>query len=568
KRVHFMNSSRFELHFSFVSETIDSSLDHSRFNARQYRSPDREYICASVVHYLDGDHYALEFVPGDSLDAARIERVYSAVAERTFFGERLGYRPLSPMHEDRVGEFGPGVRILRDATLMATLRYQATVPGVAYGFLRIERGPFDASSVSPNEILVTAQIPDDLPLSMGLITGRLQAPLAHVAVLSRNRGTPDMALRDATEDPRIRGLEGQLVRLEVGPQDFSIARAERSAAEADWARRRPRRGFVPAFRLGPRDLVSLCNLDLSDVDHAGAKASQLGAVCGLDGVETPGGFVVPFARYDEHLQQSGADARLARALRDERFRAHASVRAERLAAVRSAIEDAPVDDALVRAIHARIRRGPNRRWIFRSSTNAEDLPGFNGAGLYRSAVVGLAPSREDIADALRRVWSSVWLQRAHEERDWFRIDGAAVKMAVLIQPFVDAVASGVAITRNPFDEGRPAYYVNVQTRAEGVTSAQGDELPESLLIYTWTPTFEVHTLGLSTRSPEPILRQADAEHLASILEVLHERLAPTYGEHANAVDVEFLMRPNRSLVIVQARPIRIDYTTGQGWRTP
>ena len=42
----------------------------------------------------------------------------------------------------------------------------------------------------------------------------------------------------------------------------------------------------------------------------------------------------------------------------------------------------------------------------RSSTNSEDLPGFNGAGLYDTLpnVVG----KKAIGEALKGVWASVW----------------------------------------------------------------------------------------------------------------------------------------------------------------
>ena len=76
------------------------------------------------------------------------------------------------------------------------------------------------------------------------------------------------------------------------------------------------------------------------------------------------------------------------------------------------------------------RLGRSERYIFRSSTNAEDLAGFNGAGLYESVVVPGDASNEVIANALRRVWASVWLQRAYEEREWFRIEHDAVCLRV------------------------------------------------------------------------------------------------------------------------------------------
>ena len=51
--------------------------------------------------------------------------------------------------------------------------------------------------------------------------------------------------------------------------------------------------------------------------------------------------------------------------------------------------------------------------------------------------------------------------QAFEERDWYRIEHREVAMGVLVQPFVeDAVATGVAITGNPFKQGLEAVFIN------------------------------------------------------------------------------------------------------------
>lgn len=571
-RPYFIQSARFELHFGFVKHILDASVDHGRFNIRQYRSAERDYILLSLVHYLDGDHWTFELVAGDQLDSERLLRAFEIIRSHVFFGETLQFRTLSPLHEARAAELGARLPVIDGQVLMSDVRYQAPVPGVAIGYLRITHGPLDPASVRPSDILVTDHVPNELPPASGLITGRLQAPLAHVAVLSRNRNTPDMALRDATRDERLTAFDGKLVRVIVGPQDFSIEEVELAVAEAHWASRRPSEGFSPTFDLSESDLLEVCALYATDTPRAGAKAAQLGVLCGMDDVETPGGFVVPFAHYDEQLRRSGAARSLGLALADNAFQQDARVREQTLERLRGQINDRRVPPRLLRSIRARMRdQAPNRRWIFRSSTNAEDLVGFNGAGLYSSVVVDSTTSLREIEAALREVWASVWLQRAYEERQWFRIDQLAVKMAVLIQPFVEnVIGNGVAITRNPFDEARPAVYLNVQVRGGSVTGAGSDELPEEVLIYTWTPTYEFHILSRSTlTSGEAILETADLEAAGRLLQNLNDRLVPTYVGGANAVDVEFLLTEgDRRFVVVQARPITIRYTTGQGWRTP
>lgn len=570
-KTYFVQSERWELHYAFARRFIDFPRrhveqwrDHQAFNVEQYRRPDRRFFLASLVRYMDGNVWALELVPGDNIDAERLQRAFEHIRERVFFGSQLRFRALSPLqqrHADTIGDAMPTVDL---TALMARVRYQPLVTGVAYGYLRIVRGELDVSALRPNDIVVAEHVPSELPPVSALITSGLQAPLAHVAILSRNRGTPDMALRDAVNLPEVQQLEGQLVRLAVGPQEYVLERTSLREAEIRWRDSRPSQPFEPVLDFGPNALVDVCTLALDDIATAGAKASQLGEVCRL-GIRNPGGFVVPFHHYGVHLHRHGIRDDIEAMLVDAGFRGDSAERARRLQALRTKIESSDVNRALVRDIRRRIRG--SQRWIFRSSTNAEDLPGFNGAGLYRSIVVGPNPTEAQVADALRQVWASVWLQRGYEERDWFRIDQAQVAMAILIQPFVDdVVGNGVAITRNPFDQARPAVFVNVQTREGSVTGAGDDELPEQVLIYTWSEDLEFEVISRSTRSQGEILTEADLRALGQLLQQIHTQLEPRYQD-SNAVDVEFLLtRGERRVVVVQARPIQVEYAPGTEYR--
>ena len=49
-------------------------------------------------------------------------------------------------------------------------------------------------------IVLTDDVPNDIPFVGGLITEAFQTPLAHVNVLSQNRGTPNAALLNARQD--------------------------------------------------------------------------------------------------------------------------------------------------------------------------------------------------------------------------------------------------------------------------------------------------------------------------------------------------------------------------------
>ena len=575
-RLWFVDTERWDIHYTFAHDRLSSPAhpvgSHEDFNVREYRRPERRFEMGSIVHYLDADLWALELVSGDTMGGPRIARLHAQVRAALYSGAALRFRPTSQVHEAALATLGGTLPTLTSEQVFAGVRYEPLTQGVAFGTLRIVRGPLEPSSARPDEILVLAHLPDEIPVVSGVVSAELQAPLGHIAILCATRGTPNMGLRDAMTDPAIVALEGQLVRLTVGTQEFSIVPAERADAEAAWAARRPATPSSPRLDARHRTLERVCDLRLQDAAFAGAKAAQLGEVCRLGGsIRTPGGFVVPIAHYLAHLDTVGLWSRFEAMGADPAFASDARIREAGLASLRDAIETAPVSPALLRELRQRMARtAPASRWILRSSTNAEDLAGFTGAGLYRSIVVPAGASEAQLEIALRQVWASVWLFGAFEERAWYRIAPTNVGMAVLAQPFVDgASANGVAITANPFFEGRPGHFVNVQALGGSVTGAGGDEVPEQHLIYTWTETIESELLARSSRSPEALLLgEAQRLELAEQLSRIHAHfMARWAGTGANACDVEFLIAgPERHVVIVQARPYTVVYGRGQTWQ--
>jgi len=450
---------------------------------------------------------------------------------------------------------------------LAGVRYQPLTTGKTFGFLRLVEGALDASTVRADQILVLAQLPDEIPVSAGVISRQLQAPLGHIAILCATRGTPNMAVRDAFERADLRALDGKLVELDVNMQEFSIRTATRAAAERAWKRRRPHRPQVPALAREESRLLDVSTLRLADTRFAGAKAAQLGEVTHIAGLSTPGGFVIPLSYYLQHLSATHATAELAAKLAAPAFAEDSATRARWLAGVRDAIQQRPVDAALVANVRERMRQvAPGARWILRSSTNAEDLAGFTGAGLYRSIRVKAGADETQVAAAIAEVWASVWLQGAFEERAWYRVDHAAVGMAILVQPFVDgAIANGVAITANPFTEQRPGFFINAQSIGGSVTGAAGNEVPEQHLIYTYSGEFEAELLAHSSRmGGATLLAETDLRALGDVLQKLHTHFMHTWRRRANAVDVEFLLAGgDRHVIVLQARPYRVTYAAGQ-----
>ncbi|MFM8767659.1 MAG: PEP/pyruvate-binding domain-containing protein [Rubrivivax sp.] len=569
-KTYFLDAGKWEVHFDFVHRFLDPYADYDRFNLREYTQADRRYALGSVMHYLDGDHWPVELSGGDTLPAERIAWMLAHVTARVACAPALKFRPVSLQQIAQASQLAADVPVLGSESLNASVVYQPVVLGASYGHVRLMRGALEVSDLRPTDIVVTERVPEQMPPVAALVTSQLQAPLAHVAVLCRNRHTPDMALRGAIDREVFTRLEGQLVKLSVAAQDYAVEPAALEEARAAWAASRPATGWRPEADLRMRDIVDVARLPSHAARFVGAKAAQMGQLARLEGLRTAGGFALPFAAYQAHLASAGLEAEIDAMLGDSAFGRDAGVRSGRLAALRAAIQRQPVAPALLADLCQRLQPWAMQgRTLLRSSTNAEDLDGFNGAGLYDSVEVPARPSPDQVADALRQVWASVWLQRAFEEQDWYRIDHRAVALGVLVQPFVEeALATGVAITGNPFKQGIDAVFINTQRSGATVTGALGNQLPGQYLVATWTGVLEPELISRSSLlGGAPILRETELSELTAQLQRIHRTMLDGHTGSANEMDVEFALTRERRFVILQARPYRIVYSLDRTGRT-
>ena len=95
------------------------------------------------------------------------------------------------------------------------------------------------------------------------------------------------------------------------------------------------------------------------------------------------------------------------------------------------------------------------RWAVRSSATNEDAERTSFAGLYRTH---LGVAVEQIDDAIRDLWSSLWQERVLQYAIEQIGDHTVPSMAVVIQPMLDALVSGVAYSVHPVT-GRSFYVV-------------------------------------------------------------------------------------------------------------
>jgi hypothetical protein len=621
-KVYFQNTRRHPVHYDFVHLALGLPLSRAEFEQQTYRGEGRPAMAGTLMYYpslrfpsdahgapLNGP-IALEFFPSDDLTASQALTVHRLLEERLLWlglggpERRLVYLPAGSVQERELraaqGHFARADALFGDRVqFYAGVEQQVLNAGLAYGTLRLFTPEQLARAVvSFRDIAVLTRLPNDLPLVGGTITEELQTPLAHVNLAARARGTPNLGLRSASVDGRIAPLLEQLVRFEVTSDGFSLAPTTLEEAQAFW-QSRTREPLLPASDVEFVGLPSFGDIPFTDSLRFGVKAANLSELRKVLGDLAPAGFGVPFSAYHQYMsnnrvtetlcdaarvdcEREGRTADLcdrARAhcatgttgaasfyayvdqlLRDDGFLTDTALREACLDGLKYLVGHGTVDAVFGAALDARIGEvfGTGKVRL-RSSTNAEDLPGFSGAGLYES-LSAYASGSDRASLRVREVWASVWEFRAFEERQFWNIDHRAIRMALAVNLAIDdEAANGVLITRDLAHPEAPGLYVNVQAGEVEVTNPENGAIPEVFsIVPAPNESFQVVRQRFSSLSSgKPLLEDAEIVKLARAAELVQLHFTPLYDDRADrlVLDLEFKFHgPERRLLIKQARP--------------
>jgi rifampicin phosphotransferase len=209
--------------------------------------------------------------------------------------------------------------------------------------------------------------------------------------------------------------------------------------------------------------------------------------------------------------------------------------------------------------------GPDVPVAVRSSATAEDLPFASFAGQQDTFlnVVGV----DNVLDAVRRCWASLWTDRAVAYRESNGIDHGAVELAVVVQVMVDSAVAGVLFTANPVT-GRRREAVIDANAGLGETVVSGSVNPDHFVVDTASAKILQRRMGdkkvairsvagggtkeVPLDSAEPCL--SDQQVLA--LAELGDRVERHYG---SPQDTEWAIDADGRMWLTQARPITTLY---------
>ena len=446
--------------------------------------------------------------------------------------------------------------------------FLALNPGEGYGLLRV-MDPDERPH--PRDVVIYGALPNELSRVAGIITTVPQTPLSHVNLRAVQDGIPNAFISDALDKPAIDDLIGSYVRYRVTESGWTLHAATPAEVEAHYAASRPAGDQTPQRDLSVTGIKPLSEIGFDDWKAFGVKAANLAVLrtLGFPAGTVPDGFAIPFYFYDEFMKAHGFYDDIEEMLADEDFQTDFEVQDDRLDDLRDDIKDAGtpqwIIDALT-AMHATYPEGQSLR--YRSSTNNEDLPGFNGAGLYDSKTQDPDETEEDGIDkSLKQVFASLWTFRAFTEREFHRIDHLAAAMGVLVHPnYSDELSNGVAVSFDPIRGQDGDYYVNTQIGEDLVTNPEAHSVPEELLLRS----LGNYTILATSNLVEPgqlLMSDDQLRQLRAHLEVIHDHFKGLYDPAPGepfAMEIEFKITSENILAIKQARPWVFEGAGGGG----
>ncbi|MEV6841583.1 PEP/pyruvate-binding domain-containing protein [Streptomyces sp. NPDC051133] len=590
-------------------DDLDAGLN--AFNASVYTAPERRFLLGVLsLHTHDQaaeserSFLVLETTEADTMHGALLEEFYHYVRKRTDARLPLLLKPANHGQEQALAtiEEAHVPRILSHE-LYGNRTRTCLNPGEAEGRLRYFRTTAQYESAATglgwSDIVAMPCLPDDVPRVAGFVNTSPITPLSHTNILASGWDIPNAIVRDLDALIEQDDLDGAWVRYRAREDEITLRRLPCAPAleRPAWHQQRI---HVATPTLENAPVLALHRLRRADRDSYGTKAANLGelhhvldsrtanltsfytrprpprphllghlaARLGEAGasperlraaaveqvantVGAPDGVALPFRLHrlfltsSPDLQQGIGRLKMALELGALDVIDPLCLSLQRL------IRSVPMPDEVAGAIIGAVPRllAEEHRLVVRSSSNAEDLPGFSAAGIYDS--VTTVRGADQLMDAVRQVWASLVSPRSVRLRHQVGISLEDTYMGVIVQEYVPATLGGVLVTCNPTQrEDFRNVYLNC-TPGSPEQVVDGTVLPHQYLYNTVEGGGRTVGVGSSGKDL-PAATRAALARLA-----LTGRLLQSYfteGDADDAMDIEWLLTAEGSFHLVQIRP--------------
>ncbi|MCM3900666.1 MAG: PEP/pyruvate-binding domain-containing protein [Pyrinomonadaceae bacterium] len=520
-KIYYVNSTRYPFHKDFVNGTYLSLERGQEFFENNYLKPNRRFILGTVAYQTPLQRWTFELWEGDLIPADQIKTV-SEVINKSFF-QPVAFKPNSS-RQDEASVGVEGLERVLQSDIAKEQEYEPLNLARGLGRVHIIEKLDDHVEIGSNEILVLNEVPIQLPPVAGVIVAKPSTPLSHINLLVKGWGVPNAYIQNAHQ--LLKEYDGWWVSFETKRDTYTIKRADLGEVTEYQKRMASRPDLIrPRSDLTVSRIAPLSQQRAKDVIAYGGKSANLGEMmqARLRGIIVPNGFTVPFFYYDQFIRENKLDGTIDEMMNDQKFVHDPSYRRARLKELREQMQQGRVNDqlraAILRIVHTQY---PGKGLFARSSSNSEDLPKFSGAGIHSS--VPNVKGDQQLMEAIKTVWASLWNFEAYEARERSGIDHGRVFMAVLVQEGINADSAGVMLTTDPYDrENKSAFYISAK-RGLGIKVVEGKRVAEQIIFRPATNTIQV-----LTRSAEDSLLTFDENGGVKEIPISGERAVLTDG---------------------------------------
>ncbi len=565
KKLYYLNASDYKNHYEFCKKELNYIDGMGNFLKRNYSiGSERKYLLANLNFFQSNDKFVLEISPTDLMEQNHIEQIYDLVKKSSFIGENIFFITNSPRLQNIENYLNEKILTISPFEIYGDLSYQAVSKYTNKGVLRFIND-INARKLQFNttDILILKSIPNYLPPVAGVIVTEFQTPLSHISILGLNRKIPICAYTKVFDNKELKEFNGKQVCFTVKADTFII---ELDTTELV---RPMTKNIDLKLNLKVDSLIDVEDLTSASFPFVGSKAANFAELYHLSKTaefKTPEcAFAIPFYYYKQHIEKSKAERLITRLI--EKNTKNQKLIKRDLKRIRNRIERTKINESLIFAINNKIAANGNyKKFRFRSSTNAEDIDGFSGAGLYTSKAGKLNSKKKSFAKAIKSVWASNWSDQAFYEREFYNIDQTKVAMGVLVhRSFPKEKVNGVAITKNIYRKNSNGFLVNAQLGNENVVKPSPGIICDQFLcfpensneIYKDKIVIDVITYS-NLNDNKLVMSEDEIQNFANQLDIIKKHYAGDIDKWTYTrlgYDVEFKIDgKTRQLYIKQVRP--------------
>lgn len=565
KKMYFFNSTRYTYHYDFCVQVLGYSQEIGEFNKESYNQTNkRTYLLANINYLEDSDDWVMELAASDEMNAGLINFFFNEVNKNVFFKDKLKFYLNSPHIIGLNSKKALKIPTVFSDFIFKRITEQSIEKASNVGILKKydlqKKQDFNPKS---DEIIIINTTPEFIPTVRGIIITELQTPLSHLVLLAKNRNIPVYVDTKVWEKQSVNNLLGKKVELITKENSYSL-----KASQKPIPVKKAVKEIILKRDLSVTNLVDLeTTTPLNIVNSIGSKATNLGLLKQiqkeLKSYKTPEyAFAIPFYYFDQHIKDNHFQDKINALYAIPKD--SVKLLEKELKAFRKTVKNSKVNPELLNKIEEKLNaQNDFKNFRFRSSTNAEDMEGFNGAGLYDSKTAIIGDTEKTVEKAILEVWSSFWNFRAFQERDLFGINHESCAMGVLVhRSFPDEKANGVLVTRNLYRDRYAGITVNVQLGEESVVKPEPGVTCDEFYCHNFNGfgSFVVDYRSTSSlTSGKPILTETEIKKLFDISPVLERKLYLLWQKRKMAkrsypLDIEFkYLGDEKQLYIKQAR---------------